>query len=446
MRSLQTTVSVPITLCIPHRFWYEALKHPGLITTYFKTGDNEWEVIQGAVDMTISGNRPREYMLAQETRYATYDGRMADIGSDVSPHFLMLLSDNWNRFFGDYGWNGEGEMPEEIKAAIKDTVETVHAEGRLLRFWNLPSDTPNVWGPLVDAGVDFVNTDRLGPLSTFIQSEGACSYAPFGKPLPRCEQVPFTHAHNDYEHPNPLFDAMSHGFSSAEADIFLYENDGGNLRVAHDPVDDPTTLHTLEELYLDPLAAQFHYHDNGGLYADGSRMHLLIDLKTGGETYPVLHEKLAAYAETHPGLITMYRKISDNEWEKHEGAVDMTISGNRPRELMLGQEVRYATYDGRMADMGSDVSPDFLMLLSDNWNRFFGDFGWDGQGEMPTEIKNSIIEVTNQVHSEGRLLRFWNLPSDTPNVWGPLVEAGVDFVNTDRLEPLSTYIQGTYIC
>lgn len=425
----------------------KALKHPGLITTYFKTAENEWDVIPGAVDMTISGNRPLELMLGQETRYATYDGRMADIGSDVSPAFLMLLSDNWNRFFGDFGWDGEGEMPTEIKVAIQETVDTVHAEGRLLRFWNLPSDTPNVWGPLVEAGVDFVNTDRLGPLSTFIKSEvSSCSFAPFGKPLPKCEQVPYTHAHNDYEHPNPLFDALSYGFSSAEADIFLYENDNDNLRVAHDPVDDPTTLPTLEELYLDTLAAQFHYHDNGGLYADGSRFHLLIDLKTGGDTYPVLHEILAMYAETHPGLITTYRKISANEWEKEQGAVDMTISGDRPRELMLGQEVRYATYDGRQADIDSDVSPDFILLLSDNWNRFFGDFGWDGQGEMPQEIKDSIVKVTDQVHSEGRLLRFWNLPSDTPNVWGPLVEAGVDFVNTDRLEPLSTYIQGVFTC
>lgn len=126
-------------------------------------------------------------------------------------------------------------------------------------------------------------------------SHEVCSFSPFGKPTPMCKSIPYTHAHNDYEHTNPLFDALSYGFRSGEADIFLYENDGGNLRVAHDPVDDPTTLQTIEELYLDPLAAQFHYHDNHGIYADGSRFHLLIDLKTGGETYPVLHAKLAAY-------------------------------------------------------------------------------------------------------------------------------------------------------
>ena len=31
------------------------------------------------------------------------------------------------------------------------------------------------------------------------------------------------HAHNDYEHPRPLFDALDHGFKSVEADIWLVE-------------------------------------------------------------------------------------------------------------------------------------------------------------------------------------------------------------------------------
>lgn len=56
------------------------------------------------------------------------------------------------------------------------------------------------------------------------------------------------HAHNDYEHPRPLFDALDHRFGSVEADIYLV---GDQLLVAHDPVElDPTR--TLESLYLAP--------------------------------------------------------------------------------------------------------------------------------------------------------------------------------------------------
>jgi hypothetical protein len=65
-------------------------------------------------------------------------------------------------------------------------------------------------------------------------------------PIPASSAVPQTHAHNDYEHPNPLYDALSWGFISAEADIWLYPDDNDNLRVAHDQVADPTTLPTLQ--------------------------------------------------------------------------------------------------------------------------------------------------------------------------------------------------------
>ena len=62
------------------------------------------------------------------------------------------------------------------------------------------------------------------------------------------------HAHNDYEHPRPLLDALDHGFTSVEADVFLVD---GQLLVAHDPADlDPAR--TLESLYLDPLARPGH--------------------------------------------------------------------------------------------------------------------------------------------------------------------------------------------
>jgi len=417
-----------------------AMVHPGFITSYHMTGENQWDIHHGAVNITISGNRPRETMLAQEHRYATYDGRIGDLGTDVSPAFLHLLSDNWNRFFGHFEWDGIGMMPQEIKDAVKVAVDAAHSQGRIIRFWNLPRDDTNIWGPLVEAGVDFVNTDRLAALSRFL--ERGNTFAPFGKPLPSPVSYPFTHAHNDYEHTYPLYEALSWGFVSGEADIFLYDNDQGNLRVAHDPVDDPTVLDTIQELYLDPLAIQYHFHDSEGIYNDGTVFHLLVDIKTEGEaTYARLHEVLGMYASAYPGFLTTYYKVGDNEWMVEPGAVNVTISGNRPRETMLAQSTRYATYDGRMADIGSDVAPAFLHLLSDNWNRFFGEFGWDGVGEMPVTIQEAIVEVVHTVHAEGRLIRFWNLPSDDANVWGPLIAAGVDFVNTDRLGPLSMYVQ-----
>ncbi|MCZ9341415.1 hypothetical protein NGM37_27000, partial [Streptomyces sp. TRM76130] len=42
------------------------------------------------------------------------------------------------------------------------------------------------------------------------------------------------HAHNDYEHPRPLLDALDHRFGSVEADVYLVD---GQLLIAHDAVD-----------------------------------------------------------------------------------------------------------------------------------------------------------------------------------------------------------------
>jgi hypothetical protein len=194
-------------------------------------------------------------------------------------------------------------------------------------------------------------------------------------PIPASSAVPQTHAHNDYEHPNPLYDALSWGFISAEADIWLYPDDNDNLRVAHDPVADPTTLPTLQELYLDPLVQQFNTHADGGIYADGTPLHLLVDIKSvGSPTYARLHQILADYADANPGLFTTFTKTGSDTWEVVEGAVNISISGNRPRADMEDQDVRYAAYDGRAADIGSGASSDFIRLISDNWKHLLRRF------------------------------------------------------------------------
>src|SRR5688500_12101427 len=69
--------------------------------------------------------------------------------------------------------------------------------------------------------------------------------------LRAAETVPLlrAHAHNDYEHVRPLFDALDHGFCSVEADVYLID---GALLVAHDRKD-VKPERTLSALYLSPL-------------------------------------------------------------------------------------------------------------------------------------------------------------------------------------------------
>src|SRR6202000_231831 len=82
------------------------------------------------------------------------------------------------------------------------------------------------------------------------------------------------HAHNDYVHTHPLFDALTNGFCSVEADIFLTN---GQLLVAH-TLKETVPGRTLQSLYLDPLRARVK--QNGGhVYTNGPEFTLLIELK-----------------------------------------------------------------------------------------------------------------------------------------------------------------------
>src|SRR5688500_10395223 len=111
---------------------------------------------------------------------------------------------------------------------------------------------------------------------------GAASRAAEPTPLRRA------HAHNDYEHARPLFDAIDRGFCSVEADVYLVD---GQLLVAHDRKD-VKSERTLTSLYLEPLRQRVR--QNGGrVFHAGPGIVLLVDVKSeAGSTYAALHLEL----------------------------------------------------------------------------------------------------------------------------------------------------------
>lgn len=249
-----------------------------------------------------------------------------------------------------------------------------------------------------------------------------------GLPPSRAGEKPVTplrraHAHNDYEHPRPLRDALAHGFCSVEADVYL--TDAG-LLVAHDRKD-LKPGRTLEKLYLDPLRELVK--KNGGMvYPDGPAFHLLIDVKTGAaETYAVLDKMLARYAE-------MLSVTRGGKFEPK--AVTVVVSGNRDKETMTGQAVRYAGIDGRPEDLGSDAPAHLVPWISANWALLFR---WRGDGAMPGPERQKLRGMVEKAHGRGRLVRFWATP-EKETVWKELSAAGVDLINTDKLGELRTFL------
>ena len=241
------------------------------------------------------------------------------------------------------------------------------------------------------------------------------------------------HAHNDYEHTRPLLDALDHGFTSVEADIFLVD---GELLVAHDPEDlDPDR--TLRSLYLDPLR---HKVKHGGIYPGESvEFQLLIDIKTEGEsTYAALDDLLRS--PRYAFLWTKYR-----HGHVKRGPVTAVVSGNRPRATMEGQRTRMAFYDGRIAnpdDVGPGGDARLAPLVSDNWTTLFT---WTGDGEMPAGERAELRRIVEEAHRAGQRVRFWATPDvagpQREAVWRELVAAEVDHINTDDLAGLSAFLR-----
>ncbi|MEH7886939.1 phosphatidylinositol-specific phospholipase C/glycerophosphodiester phosphodiesterase family protein [Bacillus sp. JJ1609] len=236
------------------------------------------------------------------------------------------------------------------------------------------------------------------------------------------------HAHNDYEHTRPLNDALDHGYTSVEADVWLKD---GELLVAHDVID-VKPERTLQSLYLDPLKKKVK-ENKGSVYQGGQDFLLWIDVKSEGKvTYEEIHKQLTEYKE----ILTKFSKS-----KVKQGSITVIISGNRERELMENQKIRYAAYDGRMSDLGTGTRNEFMPVISDKWTKHFT---WQGIGEMPKAERDKLEEIVETAHANGQMVRFWATPDmPLPNrmgVWNELLKAGVDLINTDDLPALQEYL------
>ena len=243
-------------------------------------------------------------------------------------------------------------------------------------------------------------------------------------PPPSVVPLPHAHAHNDYAHRRPLLDALAHGFTSVEADVFLWR---GELYVGHTWLD-LRPGRTLDRLYLQPLARRARAR-KGRIYPDGSPFYLLIDVKTDARsTYLALDRLLARYAD-------VLSNCQAGRFERR--AVTVVISGNCARDLIGTQKVRYAGIDGRPGDLDSNAPAHLIPFISAAWS---SQFRWRGQGPMPAAERDRLGALVKKAHRHGRRVRFWATP-ERPELWRELRAAGVDLINTDRLAALRDFLR-----
>lgn len=265
---------------------------------------------------------------------------------------------------------------------------------------------------------------------------------PLPPALSAADPVHRAHAHNDYEHKRPLFDALDQGFTSVEADVFL---EGNRLLVGHTREAALKRNKTLEELYLDPLAKLIE-KNGGAIYRKGEPFYLLIDVKSAAKpTYSRLNEVLRQYPVTR--VDRDYAKLSRFVLPEEirngvliSAPITIVVSGERDFEYMKAQKLRCAGYDGRKKDIdvpGSEVSRNLMPWISDRWGLLFK---WTGNGPMPPDELKKLREFVRKAHASGRMVRFWGTP-EKEEVWRVLYDEGVDLINTDKLAELSAFLR-----
>jgi hypothetical protein len=239
--------------------------------------------------------------------------------------------------------------------------------------------------------------------------------------------LPRSHAHNDYWNKHPLFDALNLGFRSIEVDVHLLMND---LFVAHTILGIRWNA-TLEELYLKPLQDHIS-RNNGQVFTDGTQLILFIDIKSKPEpTYRILKQQLARYSP----IVQIFGLD-----EPAAKPVMIIISGNRPKQQMRAEKIRYAACDGRYEDLLMQDPDNLVPVISEKWSRLFT---WKGYGKFPSWEKDKLRQIVNAAHKHGQWIRFWAIPDASKSIrqaiWEVLFDAGVDFINTDDLPGLHQF-------
>jgi glycerophosphoryl diester phosphodiesterase len=326
--------------------------------------------------------------------------------------------------------NGTITDPGYEPYVTRAMVRSAHRAGLDVVPWTV--DDPATMRRLVRLGVDGLITDYPDRLREVLRREGERLPRPI-RPPRQARPLAQAHAHNDYEHDRPLLDALDHGFTSVEADVWLVD---GDLLVAHD-LEDVTPERTLERLYLSPLSARVAMNRGSVYPGRGAGVQLLIDVKSeASATWRAVDEAL----RNHPGLFTRFTPSTTDP-----GAVTAVISGNRDLPAMQAQDDRRAGYDGRLPDLTTPtpLPAAVVPLVSDNWTNHFT---WRGVGRMPSGERARLRSLVDAAHRRGQRVRFWATP-DAPGperraIWTELVAAGVDHVNTDDLPALERFLRG----
>ena len=229
------------------------------------------------------------------------------------------------------------------------------------------------------------------------------------------------HSHNDYANRVPFWTAYNARFGSIEADIFAVN---GELIVAHTK-NEIKKGRTLDELYIKPLVLRYEQNRNKPWLDYDGELQLMIDLKSPtSPTLNLLVEKLKQYPEVFD------RSVNPN-------AVQVVISGNMPRPTDFGMYPSFIMFDGRPNITYSPEQLVRIAMFSTVWNF---PKSKNKNNSLSAADRAKVEETIRMVHGLNKKMRYW-ATDDTPEGWKMLMELGVDFINTDKINELAEFLK-----
>lgn len=257
------------------------------------------------------------------------------------------------------------------------------------------------------------------------------------------------HSHNDYERRIPLFEALGSGCISVEADVHWKDND---LLVGHSDAN----LHkdvTLRSLYLEPLqrileAQNVATSTRRGVFnlAPEQTLVLLVDFKSSGpEAFAEMDAQLESLRDLD--FLTYW-----NGTTRIMRPLTIVASGNSNFDSVLALNATHR-------DIFWDAKLERLVALDDNFDNGSPTYKFNQSNSYfaSTEFRNAMLYVSpsdtgtsstqlEQARVRGLLTRYWDTPSEPPNlrevVWRVLVDAGVGVLNMDDLGAVRARAKG----
>lgn len=119
----------------------------------------------------ITGNRPDPADFGSWPEWLSFDGDLDKRYSSDQLSRIALFSAN----FATYAkWKGVGELPASDLRQLTSQIAHAHDRNKKIRFWNAP-DMPQAWQELIHLQADYLNTDHIASLKSFLESNAAGS-------------------------------------------------------------------------------------------------------------------------------------------------------------------------------------------------------------------------------------------------------------------------------